>query len=142
MVMNKVLLIAGLCLMMCFLSGSNQAIAEETEEFSFGKIVKITESSIVLSEHDYESDEYVDVIYSINAETIFKNVASYVELLIGDEVEIDYLNASESKIALMITKDLVDNIEDYVDEEGNDWKYYVDQDLDQNETDEDLVNEQ
>jgi hypothetical protein len=125
--MKKVLFILGIFLISGVFVISNYGVAEEVEvevvgEYSFGRVIAVTESQIIVKEYDYSSEEDVEVVYIITSETVLINVETYVELLIGDDVEIDYKDSNGQKIAMVIAKELLENTEDTNEYEEDNWE--------------------
>ena len=79
------------------------APAEAETEFSYGTVKSIAAGQLVVSEYDYNSDQDVDVTYSVPANTKFEGVASLTEITAGDAVDIDFLVQGDQKIASAIT---------------------------------------
>lgn len=75
---------------------------EEELEYSWGIVSKVSSDKIVVKEQDYETDEDIDVTYTIDAETKIENVKSLADIAAGDDIEIDYMIAGGKKIARSI----------------------------------------
>jgi len=79
---------------------------KETIGYSYGRIISVSSTKLDVSEFDLDSDEMVQMSYVINSDTEFVNVESYSDLMIDDEVEIEFEKAGEEKIARTITKEI------------------------------------
>jgi hypothetical protein len=78
---------------------------EEDLEYTYGSVVSSTPTEIVVSEYNYETDEEVQVTYTITPETKFSNIPGAADLAKDDNVDIYYKVADDKKIASMVTKD-------------------------------------
>lgn len=78
------------------------AEVEETE-FSYGTVTSVSSNQIVVSEYDYESDQDVDVTYTVPADVKLEGVASLQEIAVGDAIDIDFLIKGGQKVASLIT---------------------------------------
>ena len=78
---------------------------DETLEYTYGSVVSVSPTVVVISEYNYESDQEVQMSYGVNAETKFNNISSLQELAKDDNVDIYYKVLGDQKVAKMITKD-------------------------------------
>lgn len=87
----------------------------ETLEYTYGSVVSVSPVQVIISEYNYESDEEVQVSYTINPETKFNNMTGVPDLTKEDNVDIYYKIVGDQKVATMITKDatVYENEEEY-----------------------------
>lgn len=66
---------------------------EENVEYGYGTVVKVdkAKNEIVISEYDYDSDEEVDITYSVHPNVEFENVDLLTEINPGTYVDIRYV---------------------------------------------------
>lgn len=83
----------------------NAAYTQQQEEidYSYGKIVSINQDKIEISEYDYDKNEEVKVNYVIASDVELRNLNSSKDLLVGDNIEIDYIVKDNQKIIKVIT---------------------------------------
>ena len=96
--MKKFLLVILAVAIFCFVSNLCSAQDEEDLDYSWGLVVRVFSSEIIVSEYDYDSDEEIDVVYKIDSDTELKNMESLEDLVEGDSVEIGYVVKGENKI--------------------------------------------
>lgn len=78
--------------------------AEEEElEYSWGTITRKGVNEITVSEYDYDSDEYVEVVYKIAEDAEIRNAESLQYIGEGDDIEIDYMTKGVDRIAMVVT---------------------------------------
>ncbi len=80
--------------------------AADDEDFAFGTVVSVADSSLVILEYNFDSEEEVQMTYDVNADTKYENVAALKEIVANDEVEINFKEADGKKVATFISKDL------------------------------------
>jgi len=119
--MKKLLLIFFLGLLILPIINITVSIAQDAnieelgdiEEFAYGQVLSISSSNVVVKEFDYDKEIEIEVSYKINSDTEFENVGSYNEIVVGDDVEIDYIQKEGINIAINIAKAKADVLEDY-----------------------------
>lgn len=90
-------------LVVCFASGISLAQEEEKEtEYSWGTVSSISSDQITVKEHDYASENEVEVTYTIDPKVELKNVNSLKDIAVGDSVDIDYVVKDGKKVAMII----------------------------------------
>lgn len=73
--------------------------------YTYGSILKISDTEIVLQEYDYDSDEEKEVFYTIDSTTKVEGVASLKDIAVGDVVELYYSASGDKKTAKLIRKE-------------------------------------
>lgn len=96
-------LIAGLVLAVTVLAGG-VLMAQEEQEFTYGIITRIEGNEITLSEYDYEQDLDVNMVYTVNEQTIFENISSIKELQVNDSLDLYFREENGTRIATSILK--------------------------------------
>jgi len=86
---------------------------ENTTEYSWGIVTKISGKIINVLEYDYDTDEDVEVVYAVDPEVELKNIDSLQDLQKGDNIEIDFVVKGEKRIAKVISLEGVLPEEDY-----------------------------
>jgi len=77
--------------------------------YSYGTVLKISDSEITLQEYDYDSDVEKEVTYQINAETKLEGLKAVTELVTEDVVEVYYLDQGGQRVAKIIHREIVDD---------------------------------
>ena len=104
--MQRYLVVAAvsvLVLLMCYVSGVALAQGGEEIEYSWGTASSISSSQIVVTEYDYGTEENVDVVYTVDPDVELKNADSLKSIVVGDNVEIEYVVRGGKKVAMVIT---------------------------------------
>lgn len=83
---------------------SAQATKKEadTTDYSYGAVVKVSSSQLVVAEYDFEKDQEVNATYELDPKVELKNVKSIGEIAQGDSVDITYFIKNGKKIATII----------------------------------------
>lgn len=84
-------------------SGISLAQEEEELDYSWGKVSSVSSNQLVVTEYDYDSDEEVDVTYTVDPKAELKNVESLKDIKVGDSVDIEYVVIGGKKVAKIIT---------------------------------------
>ena len=103
--MKRYLVVAAvlaLGLLICSGISLAQEEAEEELDYSWGIVSTISSNQIVITEYDYDSDEEVNVTYTLDPKVDLKNVESLEDIKEGDSVEIDYAIKDGQKVAKII----------------------------------------
>ena len=104
-------------LVFCFLAqpfcGTVLAAEEDTIEYSWGIVAKISGKTINVLEYDYDTDQDVEIVYVVDTEVELKNIDSLRDLQEGDNIEIDFVVKGEKRIAKVISLEGVMPEEDY-----------------------------
>ncbi|MCR4336916.1 MAG: hypothetical protein NUV91_03835, partial [Candidatus Omnitrophica bacterium] len=106
--MKKVLAMVGVAAILCFV-GANAVFAQGTSAatsavenkgmIAFGTISKIEKDQIVLLEYNEETDAEEEKIYSVSDKTQFSDQLTLEDLLVGDPIEISYVDEGGKKVA-------------------------------------------
>lgn len=72
--------------------------------YSFGRVVRVEESTIVIAEYDYDREEEVEVSFLIDSQTVLEDIDSLNQITIGEEIEILYEIVDEKAVARRIAK--------------------------------------
>ena len=91
-----------------------QAQEEETLEFEAGIVQSVSESMISIV--DPEIDPDLVIVFKITDSTVLENVTAVSEIVVGDEVYVDYQVQGEENLAVNIYKI---GIMEYGEEENN-----------------------
>ena len=80
--------------------------AQEVDDFfySFGKVVRVEASEIVIAEYDYDREEEVELSFLIDSQTVLENIDSLNKINIGEEIEILYEMINDKSVARRIAK--------------------------------------
>lgn len=98
--------------------------AEELSQYtySYGTVLKASNTEIVLQEYDYDSDVEKEVVYKIDPAIKLEGIKAVTELVADDVVEVYYKEENGAKVAKIIRKETVEE-ESLADqnmiEEGN-----------------------
>ncbi len=84
-------------------SGVSLAQEEEEAEYSWGTVSSISSNQIVVSEYNYDTEENIDVVYTLDPKMELKNVNSLKDIAVGDSVDIEYAVRDDKKVAKVIT---------------------------------------
>jgi len=106
--MFKRTFVLALCLLSFGVMAVVPAMAQEAEEqweFTFGKVVSVSNDQITISEYNLESEQEVEVTYGVSATTEFINIEGLSGLKPGDDVEIEFKEVDGQKIAMALAKD-------------------------------------
>ena len=76
---------------------------EREPEYAFGTAKSVEGDKLVINEFDYDTGEEKEAAYETDAKTEYDNVASLKEVVVGDEVDIDYLVKDGKKMAVAIS---------------------------------------
>lgn len=98
---NLTLLLLGFILFANSLPIVSLAQEEETE-YSLGTVKSISSGRIIITEYDYDTEEEINVTYTITPNVKLDNVKSLKEIAVGDDVWIDYVIKDGKKIAVGI----------------------------------------
>jgi hypothetical protein len=92
----------------------------EDINYSYGVVVSATANQIVLLEYDYDRDEEVQVVYTVDKSTELNNIGSMDQLKKDDNVEVYYKEANGQKMATSLEKEEIPAEEDIVGGAGDD----------------------
>ena len=95
-------IIAVLGSLICSVSGISLAQEEEKTAYSWGIVKSISSKQIVVTEYDYDRDEEIDMVYTVDPNMELFNVNSLEDIAIGSEVWIDYTIREGEKVAMGI----------------------------------------
>lgn len=85
----------------------------DESEIAFGVVQSVGIDSLEL----IDADEGVEIIFKVNADTVFENVALLSDILEGDTVYVDYLINGHANIAVNIYKVMEDD--EYIESVGD-----------------------
>ena len=95
-------------------SGVSLAQEEEETEYSWGAIVgSVSSNQIVVREYDYDSDEEVNVTYTVDPQLDLRNVESLKNIKVGASIEIDYVIRKGKNVAVGIEVEKLSQKEEY-----------------------------
>ena len=111
--MKKILFFM-LVISVLFFSSMLSLAQEESMNYSWGEVVKVSPEEITVSEYSYDLEKEIDVVYKIEPDVKLKNVTSINNLNEGDSVEIDYVIVGADKVAkAIILEELFEEDLDY-----------------------------
>ena len=73
-------------------------------DLAYGSVVSVAESQITISEYNYDTDQEEAIMYVVNDNTIFEEMAGIGDLQPGEEVEILYLMEGTQRTAVMVSR--------------------------------------
>ena len=101
-------------LLTCLLCGISLAQEQEEElKYSWGTVSSLSSKQIVITEYDYDADEEVDVTYILDPNVKLHNVNSLKDIVIGNDVWIDYVTRGSGKVAMGIELKKASDEEEY-----------------------------
>ena len=77
--------------------------------YSYGTVLKVSDSQITLQEYDYDSDVEKEITYQINAETKCEGLTVVTELVAEDVVEMYYLEQDGQRVAKIIHREVIED---------------------------------
>jgi len=121
--MKRVLTLVVSLILLFGLSAGNTPAQEDIEmeeeytygivEYTYGIVVRVSRDALVISEYDEEADVTVETTYWIDLETAIYGVDSLLDLVEGDEVDIDYILQDENRrVATVIGKVMEEDVWD------------------------------
>ena len=118
-----------------FLICSGISLAQEEEEtveetdYSWGTVSSVSSGQIVITEYDYDTDEKVEVTYSIDPNVKLHNVNSLKEIAVGNDIWIDYVIREDKNVAMGIEVKKPSDEEEYTPEKTyeEEPEYYPDE---------------
>lgn len=82
---------------------SDAAVDEGPEpEYAFGTVKQISGQELTLTEFDYDTNKEKEVSYTIDATAELNNVQSASEIVVGDEVDVDYFVRDGKNVAVVV----------------------------------------
>ncbi len=99
--------------LMCSMPGISLAQEEEETEYSWGAVSSVSSNQVVITEYDYDSDEGLEVTYTVDPNAELKNVDSLKDIAVGDNVDIEYVVRNGKKVAKIITVEKSSSEEEY-----------------------------
>lgn len=100
-----ILMLVGLS---CLLNAASLYAQEnngDEDKFSFGKIVSVAEDQITVKEYDFAKDADVETTYAISAETELGNINAVKDLVVGDDVVLDYSEKDGQRVVTTLVKE-------------------------------------
>ncbi len=77
--------------------------------YSYGAVLKVSASEIVLQEYDYDSDVEKEVSYQIDPVVQLNGFKAVSDLAVEDVVEVYYLEQDGKKIVKIIRREVVED---------------------------------
>lgn len=77
--------------------------------YSYGAVVKVSASEIVLQEYDYDSDVEKQVTYQLDPEVKLDGFKAISDLAVEDVVEVYYAEQDGKKIAKIIRREVIED---------------------------------
>ncbi len=77
--------------------------------YSYGTVLKASDTEITLQEYDYDSDVEKEITYQISAETKLEGIKAVAELAPEDVVEVYYLEQDGKRTAKIIHREVVED---------------------------------
>jgi hypothetical protein len=71
-------------------------------EYAFGTVKAINGQELTLTEFDYDTNKEREVTYTIDATAELNNVTSVAEIIVGDEVDVDYFVREGKNVAVVV----------------------------------------
>ncbi len=71
-------------------------------EYAFGTVKQISGQELTLTEFDYDTNKEKEVAYTIDATAELNNVKSASEIVVGDEVDVDYFVRDGKNVAVVV----------------------------------------
>jgi hypothetical protein len=105
-----IVIAAVLCLALAFVEPNCFAQIDDEMQYSYGEAISVSESQILVREFDFISGEEKDVLYYLNADTIYDVVIAGDQILPGDLVDIEFLVMRDG--SRLVREILVDRIDD------------------------------
>ena len=79
--------------------------AEESDLFSFGKVVSVAKNKLTISEYSFASDNDVEMAYEVSPKTEFANIRSLDGIKQEDDIVLDYIVKRGKRIATIIVRE-------------------------------------
>lgn len=77
--------------------------------YSYGAVLKVGATEIVLQEYDYDSDVEKEVSYQIDSAIKLEGFKAVSDLAVEDVVEVYYLEQDGKKIAKIIRREIIED---------------------------------
>ena len=103
----------------CLVWNSPARAQEEPSEYAYGTVASIGTDKLLVVEYDYGQDTEVEKTYLFDSQVQLKNVSSINEILVGDNVEIDYFIQGGNRVAQTISVEKSKKSENEIKEEEN-----------------------
>ena len=110
MKISFIVIAAALCLALAFVEPNSFAQVDDEMQYSYGEVLSVSQSQILVREFDYISGEEKDVLYHLNADTVYDVVVADNQIQPGDLVDIEFLVMGDG--SRMVREILVDRIDD------------------------------
>ncbi len=72
----------------------------EEADYAYGTVSSISPTSLVLSEYDIDSDQFLEVSYQIAPDVELFNIESIADIKNGDEVDVDFITENDQKVVV------------------------------------------
>ena len=100
-----VLMLVGLSCLLSLTPVRAQENATDEDKFSFGKIVSVGEGQITVKEYDFAKDADVETVYNLTSETELGNINAVKDLVVGDDVVLDYAEKDGKRMVTTLVKE-------------------------------------
>jgi hypothetical protein len=75
------------------------------DRFTFGRVVAVNTSSVIIKEYDFVKDAEVNRTYCTTDKTEYSNIKKLTDLKPGNDVVIDYFIKKKKRVITMIVKE-------------------------------------
>ncbi len=100
---------AVICLSLAFVQLDCFAQVDDETQYSYGEVISVSQSQILVREFDYVTGEEKDMLYYLNDDTIFDIVVTAGQIQPGDLVDLEFIVSGDgSRIAKEILVDRID----------------------------------
>lgn len=100
---NSFLVVFLILLGICLVLNSPARAQEEPSDYAYGTVAGISTDKLLVVEYDYGQDIEMEKTYLFDSQVKLKNVSSITEILVGDNVEIDYFIQGGNRMAQVIS---------------------------------------
>jgi hypothetical protein len=98
-----------LCLVLnlagCSKKDANDQLYLNLTKFSFGKVARVSKTSLQVREYDFAKDADVLTTYLVTSRTEFENMTNLADLHVDDDVVINYAEKGPTKVATTLLKE-------------------------------------
>ena len=103
--MAVLMLVGFSCLLSATPLRAQENAATDEDKFSFGKIVSVGEGQITVKEYDFAKDADVETVYTLTSETELGNINAVKDLVVGDDVVLDYAEKDGKRMVTTLVKE-------------------------------------
>lgn len=94
----------------CPADGAVVEASDDTDKFSFGKVVAVSLQSLTVREFDFAKDTDVEVSYQLLPDTEYGNLSEQRPLRIGDDVVLDYREEAGQRLVSTLVRETAEQI--------------------------------